>query len=78
MIAEICVQVVWLDMRYEMCENAGLIINRAMLLKWNSTHNINSVTALQTRSSAYTSRLCSGSKAAAHLKAIAQILLNIL
>jgi hypothetical protein len=35
----------------------GLIINWPMLLKWNTIHDINSVTALETLSSTYTFQL---------------------
>jgi hypothetical protein len=50
-----------------------LIINGTMLLKWTSADEVNSVKALETRSSTYPPDLCSGGKAIAHLKAIAHV-----
>jgi hypothetical protein len=48
-----------------------------ILLKWNSTHDVNSVTAF-TLSSAYPHNLCFGGKATAHHKAIAHVSPNFL
>jgi hypothetical protein len=49
-----------------------------MLLKLNSIHDVTSVTTLETLSSAYPRRRCSGGKVNAHLKAIAHVLPNLL
>jgi hypothetical protein len=56
------------------------IINRPILLNWNSTHKVNSVTALETLISAYPfpTNLCSRGDGTAHLKAIAHVPPNLL
>jgi hypothetical protein len=51
----------------------GLITNGLMLLKWNSTHEVSSVTVLDTLELRLPANLCSGGKTIAHLKVMAHV-----
>jgi hypothetical protein len=56
----------------------GLIANGLMLLKWNSAHDVSSVTSTRRTELHLPANLCSGGKAIAHLKVMAYVSPNLL